>query len=1117
MMQSNINPNATDFPTELCAKPQALVGISGLDILNNAIHKSIWDTFSSNRRVERAPVVFKLIGNAHEFPVVKPKRSSYDWYIPKGILKKNWLHKHLFEIPAVTVIFYDLDWSDPQWNEKMIECASRVQSMRAALEGRACKLTVVLIQNSLPLPAGEDALAAERAVALCSSCELNSQSLFVLPHGDHLQGYAVRLETAFYEFAQTYYHNEAKHVKSHKDHLNKNSHQYLFVRHQFKLGILYELKQDIHSSHKHYTHAYNNLLEIRIVDTNALEIRTIAGFINYKLCRLLFALNLPRDAISQFKSHIDRFKSRLGFQELSFEHYAWLSKQYSVFGDIFDEAVKLGLPAVQTQHPGLYYQQGAHYATMRKKSCQELCSSVTTYPQPDPLEGAIHMEFFGQRPWRPGKISAEPPDPHLESNGIQAMQFLERQVNHSNLIIALYGLAITQYKTYRCPRTRRHLVLQMADEYYDSKDYGKALTLYTHMLWDFRSEKWWSILSQILEKAIRCAYLTANIQDYVLLAIEFLGTDVCVSLDEKRRVYENLIRILKKQIPFGNTKLPQDILQGAIILWQPVFTEKSLSFSLDMGNIVSCIATKGRFMKTAYEVDQNVTIEVYIRSTCPFPLTFSKVSVTVNTQGYSSEFAVTNLENISLSFHKDEVKRFLVVFMADSNDINKEIQIGSINLLLGNPQECCLDLKYTSLNETNGNHIELTHFKYSLDKLDFDNIQLLPKATVVPRESKLRVEFDHEDPALLGEWYKIKVGVVNEEMFGITDLKIEVGLEEEIADVEISLRPEPSHTREGIVLTNVDTLEHGEELDSFFFIRSSLVCKFNLQVKLAYTLNREKPVFSSKTEIVALSVVEPFEVSTKYLSLLMNEIDKFYVGEEFGVMKYLMFTSPWSIIIEDTSFEYTNPLRPAEKAYNSQLVEKTFNTGEIGAEIHLAACDKSCEHNLTIGQYSIRWRRKNGYTTSTNLHITGLSCDWIPLGIKLRVPAHGFVRTPMILSYLIENRSTDLIQLEVSMEASEAFMFAGYKQFVISILPKSVRTLQYNLNPLIAGNVAYPKLSLKLPENAVEDKVPSIIDQEELNLLIQRSLSTHIYVMPQAKGQPKLPTVISPKKIMFVS
>lgn len=120
-----------ELPPELSAKPLALIGISGLDTLNNVVHKSIWETFNGTRRTERAPILFKLIGNAHEFPVCKPKRNSYEWYIPKGILKRNWMNKYLNEIPAVMVIFYDLNWNDTFWNEKMIECVSRVQSIRS--------------------------------------------------------------------------------------------------------------------------------------------------------------------------------------------------------------------------------------------------------------------------------------------------------------------------------------------------------------------------------------------------------------------------------------------------------------------------------------------------------------------------------------------------------------------------------------------------------------------------------------------------------------------------------------------------------------------------------------------------------------------------------------------------------------------------------------------------------------------------------------------------------------------------------------------------------------------------------------------------------------------------
>lgn len=59
---------------------------------------------------------------------------------------------------------------------------------------------------------------------------------------------------------------------------------------------------------------------------------------------------------------------------------------------------------------------------------------MLSYPSPDPLEGGNTMEFFGQRPWRPGKISSEPPDPQIERNGIQALQFLEKAVNHSVIL-----------------------------------------------------------------------------------------------------------------------------------------------------------------------------------------------------------------------------------------------------------------------------------------------------------------------------------------------------------------------------------------------------------------------------------------------------------------------------------------------------------------------------------------------------------------------------------------------------------------------------------------------------------------------------------------------------------
>lgn len=61
------------------------------------------------------------------------QRTSYDWYVPKGILKTNWLSKHLTEVPAVAVLFVDLDWDSPQWTEKRLECANKLEILRFVL------------------------------------------------------------------------------------------------------------------------------------------------------------------------------------------------------------------------------------------------------------------------------------------------------------------------------------------------------------------------------------------------------------------------------------------------------------------------------------------------------------------------------------------------------------------------------------------------------------------------------------------------------------------------------------------------------------------------------------------------------------------------------------------------------------------------------------------------------------------------------------------------------------------------------------------------------------------------------------------------------------------------
>lgn len=40
------------------------------------------------------------------------------------------MNKHLNLVPALVVLFYELDWDDAQWKEKQSECATKVEIVR---------------------------------------------------------------------------------------------------------------------------------------------------------------------------------------------------------------------------------------------------------------------------------------------------------------------------------------------------------------------------------------------------------------------------------------------------------------------------------------------------------------------------------------------------------------------------------------------------------------------------------------------------------------------------------------------------------------------------------------------------------------------------------------------------------------------------------------------------------------------------------------------------------------------------------------------------------------------------------------------------------------------------
>lgn len=53
------------------------------------------------------------------------------------------------------MLFVDLDWDDPLWNEKRTDCVGKIEFLKNSLKGRDTKIILVLLQKNASLPGND--------------------------------------------------------------------------------------------------------------------------------------------------------------------------------------------------------------------------------------------------------------------------------------------------------------------------------------------------------------------------------------------------------------------------------------------------------------------------------------------------------------------------------------------------------------------------------------------------------------------------------------------------------------------------------------------------------------------------------------------------------------------------------------------------------------------------------------------------------------------------------------------------------------------------------------------------------------------------------------------------
>uniref|UniRef100_A0A8R1I1D9 Foie-gras_1 domain-containing protein n=1 Tax=Caenorhabditis japonica TaxID=281687 RepID=A0A8R1I1D9_CAEJA len=1059
-------------------RPLQLVFLTGLDPANKPHHSSIVNAFR-NRSEDKPPLQIRVVSGELEIP---PKREQGP---DKGILRRNWPLKYLTQVPALIVIFVDLDWNHPSWEEKKTEAESKVASIRAQLR-HGTKLALVMIQQRTTN--ANDNQAADRAHEIANVCSLAAKQLFVLPIQGEVQNYVAKLENAFHEISQSFYQQRLKHIRSRSI---PNNSPALVVRQQLKLAFLSELRQDTHTALRNYRLAYDQCKDTleQWDGVDVFEWRSVVGLLNYKMCELCFLHSTALEAINQMRKHTTVFfSSPPGIYPTphlaSIELLLWKAKQCYHFAQLFERAVAGGLSALATLNPGTHLDQAANIYAAANTEISALKRSMVqnvAYPSPDPLENAANTEFFGQRPWRIGHEGLASAD--VEAAAVSAIS--QRLVINHEGVISLLTAAMAQYKKYGCVRMQKKVMIEMANTCYANNDIPKALQLWALVVRD--SALPYAVRKDMMHRATWAAYAIASVKEFAVCCLQLMTPAYADVLPcQCAQAFGQMLTAQVPCSPFPADDVTQAQLQSYQQQWQKVLSERS-KFTVQASRIECFVETRVSFLEEK-TVDRNsrVAVRIELISKIEQPFKINDVSVFVKAKGSTPETSsdIVNFDEVHLGaveISKSQPMKKIVFFDVHKTKENMILTVSKVVLDIGCPQVSGkIEFDENALNRN----------------LHEENIIGLEFLKIGPGKPGVILENVSKVDCLIGEVTSTELVLRNTSRALLSNLRLDFKRSEQKfteAAAVLFVEKEGTELKSEFSMNVCDVLNVNQTIKVPLMFSAQLTGTYTLQLELNYKQDDNSELRDVSTILdVEVTAKDPFVVSSHVMN--MNGIPMTSILNNCEHVLNVSIQSTASICISAVEFLMADVV----------TISDTVNGGagkELNDEVHedevlcysavIRVLVKEEETETPLGRLSIDWKRSapNSFPVRSVVPLCRIPVLACPLAIKSHVKTSSpTVRQPIEICFELTNHVKEALEITTNFDLNDVFMFSGERKVTVTVLPGNMRRITVIVMALSAGRLNFPKLSLKSPQ------VPDQVLQQAL-----RALPATIFVLPKGK------------------
>lgn len=621
------------------------------------------------------------------------------------------------------------------------------------------------------------------------------------------------------------------------------------------------------------------------------------------------------------------------------------------------------------------------------------------------------------------------------------------------IYITLLSNAVTDFKKYKCPRMKRYMMVLIGEEYFRCSDYTNAVSFFNNVLNDYREERWQPLFVSVLKSTMFAAYLSADVVTFIKTGLEYIASWINVSSEEKPLIQVNVYNILHGK-PL--VAIPgYDLTPASSTLWG----EALLHFSptrivMPMQNVIPFIECKPRFTSKHVCVDQKIVLQLYFRINCPKSMKFARLNVSFLNASYNQlcEFVPAKANDQSTALYTSCSDLLLIPkklhmisfsFYPLNEDVNKNITINEVTLIFGNGAFSDVVLKWSFINTPRKNEfVGRDFFKSNQTQDDITFQQIIPQSSVeiLPHKSNVLLTLNHDSPALLHELYPIRLSLKNQESNTVT--KLEVSFKcfrldgDNLTEVEGNIYLDQANMVP-IASSNfyelVSLLEVGDIFSKILFFSIPDPGFYYLKVFLSYEVlihleDTETKSLNCKcfvVEQISLEAISPFLSFFSFSNLISNEAVCLRTEEPFFLKVSTKFLSSLSLNILERHVELIDPAM--------QLLENAEVKGSDDiCDQYKLCCQNVISEETSIGFYCIKWQRKSSICDNlpireTRTLLPPLIVDKSFLFVELCLPDCAFARKPLTLTYLVFNRTDELVSLELAFGSSDNFMYSGNK------------------------------------------------------------------------------------------